>query len=56
MAYSKKDEKILTIIANFCENECGERECCPEDTCPLFNIEQVVVGGKKKNARIKNKA
>lgn len=42
--YTKQEERILTLITNFCENECGERENCPENQCVLFNIEKVVTG------------
>lgn len=41
--YSKKEEKILTLITNFCQNECPSCQDCPEDQCVLWNIEQVVV-------------
>ena len=48
--YTKKDRQILTLISNFCQNECGECQSCPEEECVLFNIERVVTGeGEKKD-------
>ena len=47
--YTKKDEKILTLITNFCENECAECQNCPEEECVLFNIEKVITGEEKKD-------
>lgn len=47
--YSKKDQQILTLITNFCQNECGSCEECPEEECVLFNIEQVITQDKEKN-------
>lgn len=34
------EEKILNEITNFCE-ECSSHECCPEDECVLYRIEQL---------------
>jgi len=35
------EEKILTEITNFCE--CANcHECCKEEECVLFRIEQIV--------------
>ena len=52
--YSKKDQQILTLITNFCQNECGSCGECPEEECVLFNIEQVITHDKEKtNARTK---
>lgn len=34
-------EKILTEITECCEN-CPNHECCPEEDCILFRIEQIV--------------
>lgn len=36
-----KDEKILTEIAMSCE-DCPKRECCIEEDCVLFRIEQIL--------------
>lgn len=46
VVYSEKELKILTLITNFCENECGSCQDCPEEHCVLFNIEKVITGGK----------
>jgi hypothetical protein len=35
------DDEILTEITNFCET-CPSKDCCPEDECVLFRIEQLV--------------
>ena len=42
MKYSKKEKQILTLITNFCRNECASCQECPEDACVLYNIEQVI--------------
>lgn len=34
-------EEILTEITNFCE-ECPSHECCPEEECVLYRIEQIL--------------
>ena len=44
--YTKKEKEILTLITNFCGNECAECQCCPEEECVLFNIEKVITGDK----------
>ena len=49
--YTKKDKKILTLITNFCNNECGSREDCPENECVLFNIEQVIIKNEHKESK-----
>jgi len=56
--YTKKEKQILTLITNFCQNECSECQCCPEEECVLFNIEQVITKDKERSkneekARIK---
>jgi hypothetical protein len=35
-------DKILTEITNFCE-ECPSHECCPEEECVLYRIEQILL-------------
>lgn len=45
--YTKKDQQILDLITKFCQNECPSCGECPEDTCVLFNIEQVIVKDKE---------
>lgn len=37
-----KEEEILTEITDFCEG-CPSRECCPEEECVLYRIEQIVI-------------
>lgn len=39
-------EKIKIEIAEFCEN-CISCNCCPEEGCVLFRIEQLVNGKGK---------
>jgi hypothetical protein len=46
--YTKKDREILTLITNFCQNECPSCQDCPEDQCVLWNIEQVIVSEEEK--------
>jgi hypothetical protein len=43
--YTKKEIQILNQITNFCENECNECKCCPEETCILFRIEKIIKDG-----------
>lgn len=35
------EEKILTEISNECE-KCKSHECCHEEDCVLYRIEQIV--------------
>jgi hypothetical protein len=37
-----KEEKILSETTAFC-NECASRDCCPEEECILYRIEQLVL-------------
>lgn len=39
-------EKILNETTNFC-NGCSSKECCPEEECVLYRIEQIVSNKKK---------
>lgn len=48
--YTKKEKKILTLISNFCCNECGSCTECPEDNCILYNIEQVITSEPSKRS------
>lgn len=41
-----KEEKILNEITTFC-NECSSKECCPEEECVLYRIEQITSNKKK---------
>lgn len=34
-------DKILNETTTFCET-CSKRECCPEEECILYRIEQIV--------------
>lgn len=36
------EDKILKEITQFCK-ECSSRECCSEDECVLFRIEQIIM-------------
>lgn len=36
------NDEILTEITDFC-SECGSKECCKEEECILFRIEQIVI-------------
>ena len=49
--YTKKEEKILTLITDFCQKDCCSREECPEEECVLFNIEQIIVGKRTKKSK-----
>ena len=40
-------DKILKEIYNFCE-ECPSHECCPEEECVLYRIEEIVLCKEKK--------
>ena len=42
----EKCEKILSEITEFCEN-CPSHECCPEEECVLYRIEQIVSNPKE---------
>lgn len=35
------EEKIMEEITDFCE-ECPLHECCPEEECVLYRIEQIL--------------
>ena len=35
------EDKILNETTTFCES-CPKRECCPEEECILWRIEQIV--------------
>jgi len=35
------EDAILTEITEYCR-ECASNNCCPEDECILFRIEQLV--------------
>ena len=46
-------DKILIETATFCE-KCPNRECCKEEECVLYRIEQLVVNDED-NASNKSK-
>ena len=39
-------EKVLDEIYEFCE-ECPSANCCPEEECVLFRIEQIVLNNEE---------
>lgn len=39
-------DKILNETTTFC-NECSSKECCREEDCVLFRIEQIVLEEKE---------
>ena len=41
-------EEILNEITNFC-NECSSKECCQEDGCVLWRIEQIVLNNDRED-------
>lgn len=41
------NDEILTEITDFC-SECSSKECCPEEECVLFRIEQIIVSNESK--------
>jgi len=42
----KKCDKTLTEIMEFCES-CKNRECCLEEECVLYRIEQIMISKDK---------
>lgn len=44
-------DKILNETTSFC-NECASKECCPEEECVLYRIEQIVLGKEKKQEEV----
>ena len=42
--FTIKEQKILNLIHNVCNNDCGERLNCPEEECKLWQIEQIIKG------------
>lgn len=43
----EKCEKILSEIVEFCEG-CKNRECCLEEECVLYRIEQIMISKENK--------
>ena len=41
------EDKILNETTTFCES-CPSRECCPEEDCVLYRIEQIVLNKEEK--------
>lgn len=41
-------EKILEEITKCCEN-CKSHECCPEEECAIYKIEQIIIKDKKED-------
>ena len=44
-------DKILTEITDFCEN-CLSHECCHEEECVLFRIEQILLDKEDKTETV----
>lgn len=44
-------EKVMNEITDFCE-ECPSHECCPEEECILWRIEQIVLGKQKESEEV----
>jgi hypothetical protein len=42
------EEKILNETTTFCM-ECPDRECCPEEECILYRIEQILTKRSKED-------
>jgi hypothetical protein len=42
------EEKILNETTSFCES-CLSKECCPEEECVLYRIEQIVENNVSNN-------
>lgn len=40
------EEKILNETTTHC-NECPNKECCPEEECVLYRIEQIILEQKE---------
>lgn len=49
--YTKKQQKILEEITNFCEQDCSEREQCIEEDCVLWRIEQLIISKEKRHEK-----
>ena len=41
-----KEEKVMNEITNFCEG-CSSSNCCPEEECVLYRIENIISEKKK---------
>lgn len=46
--------KILKEITEFCK-ECASHECCPEEYCVLYRIEQIITNKTNKKGRTNKK-
>jgi hypothetical protein len=46
------NDEILTEITDFC-SECIGKDCCPEEECILFRIEQILLKKDDSNTSIK---
>lgn len=47
-------EEVLIELTNFCE-ECSSHECCPEEECVLYRIEQILNESKKTEEKEEDK-
>lgn len=48
------EDKILNETTSFC-NECLSKECCKEEECVLYRIEQIVLNNKENASNTSNK-
>ena len=48
------EETILTEITNACEN-CKSHECCPEEDCVLYRIEQIILNQQEDASKVSKK-
>lgn len=46
-------EKILNETTSFCET-CSSRECCCEENCVLYRIEQIVLNKDQQDKKVVN--
>lgn len=44
------EEKIMIEITDFCE-ECPSHECCPEEKCILYRVEQIIESALNRKAK-----
>lgn len=40
--YTKKENEIMQLATDFCENHCSECYCCVEDECVLYRIQKII--------------
>lgn len=42
--YTPEEEKILTLITDYCREQCPRCMSCAEENCVLWRIEKVCTG------------